>query len=126
MDILKNITDQISEHITEANFEGANIVLYTDNENFFREGEGKIKEIVSQIKKRIELRADQKILPDQEKTAAKIAINEAIKKVALKPILSSSIPPMAAPLNEPEKKHARNMAMPLVLFFCVVLSVIYP
>lgn len=67
MDILKRVTDELGEYITEANFEGANIVLYTDNEKFFKEGEGKIKEIVNTIKKRIELRADQKILPEQEK-----------------------------------------------------------
>ncbi len=72
MDILKNITDQLHESITEASFEGANIVLYTDNEKFFKEGEGKIKEIVEQIKKRIELRADQKILLSQEETEAEI------------------------------------------------------
>ena len=72
MDILKNIKDQLHGDITEASFEGANIVLYTDNEKFFREGGGKIKEIVEQIKKRIELRADQKILPEQEKTESEI------------------------------------------------------
>ena len=72
MDILKSIIEQLHEDITEASFEGANIVLYTDNEKFFKEGEGKIKEIVEKIKKRIELRADQKILPDQEKTEIEI------------------------------------------------------
>jgi KH/beta-lactamase-domain protein len=75
MDILKHITEKLHSSITEANFEGANIVLYTDNENFFREGESKIKEIVDELKKRIELRADQKILPEQEKT------HEVIKKI---------------------------------------------
>jgi uncharacterized protein len=65
-DILKSIKEQLSAKITDANFEGANIVLYTNNENFFKEGEGKIKEIVEQIKKRVELRADEKILTDQE------------------------------------------------------------
>lgn len=70
-DILKHITDKLHS-VTEANFEGANIVLYTDNEKFFKEGEPKIKEIVDELKKRIELRADQKILPDQEKTKAEI------------------------------------------------------
>ena len=75
MDILKHITEKLHSSITEANFEGANIVLYTDNEKFFKEGEGKIKEIVNELKKRIELRADQKILPDQEKT------HEDIKKI---------------------------------------------
>ena len=72
MDILKNITEQLHGNITEATFEGANIVVYTDNAKFFREGESQIKEIVNQIKKRIELRADGKILLDTEKTEAEI------------------------------------------------------
>jgi KH/beta-lactamase-domain protein len=72
MDILKNITEQLHGDVTEASFEGANIVVYTDNSKFFKEGEPKIKEIVNQIKKRIELRADQKILMTQEKTDAEI------------------------------------------------------
>lgn len=71
-DILKSIKEQLNAKLTEANFEGANIVLYTDNENFFKEGEGKIKEIVEQIKKRVELRADPKILPSTEDTEKKI------------------------------------------------------
>jgi KH/beta-lactamase-domain protein len=72
MDILKHITEKLHGSVTEANFEGANIVLYTNNEKFFREGEPKIKEIVDELKKRIELRADQKILPDSEKTKEEI------------------------------------------------------
>jgi len=68
MDILKQITEKLRGQVTEAGFEGANIVIYTNNENFFKEGESKIKEIVNEIKKRIELRADQKILPSQEET----------------------------------------------------------
>jgi len=64
MGILDNIKEKLHGKVKEANFEGANIVLYTDNELFFKEGEGQIKEIVSEIKKRVELRADTKILPD--------------------------------------------------------------
>lgn len=71
-DILKKITDKLGGKISEANFEGANIVVYTQDENFFREGEPKIKEIVDEIKKRIELRADTKILPDQKTTEKRI------------------------------------------------------
>ncbi len=66
MDILKAITDELKGQIKEGIFEGANIVLYTDNEYFFKEGEGKIRELVDKFKKRIELRADQKILKDKE------------------------------------------------------------
>jgi hypothetical protein len=72
MDILKNVTERLRGEINEANFEGANIVLYTQNENFFKNGESKIKEIVNEIKKRVELRADQKILKPQEEVEKKI------------------------------------------------------
>ncbi len=72
MDILKNIIEQLKEDITEASFEGANIVLYTNNATFFKEGGPKIKEIVGQIKKRIELRADPKILREQPQTEEEI------------------------------------------------------
>ncbi|MFC1682009.1 beta-CASP ribonuclease aCPSF1 [Nanoarchaeota archaeon] len=75
MDILKKITDELPGKISEASFEGANIVLYTDNEIFFKQGESKIKEIVNEIKKRIELRADQKILLEKEQ------VEEEIKKI---------------------------------------------
>jgi len=66
-DILKQILESLPKSsVSDANFEGANIVLYTENEKFFQEGEGKIKEIVDKIKKRIELRADKKILNKEE------------------------------------------------------------
>ncbi|MEK6925820.1 MAG: beta-CASP ribonuclease aCPSF1 [Nanoarchaeota archaeon] len=80
MDILKSIKDKLSESISDAVFEGANIVLYTENENFFKSGEGKIKQIVDEIKKRIELRADKKILLDEDK--AKKAVKEIVPEDA--------------------------------------------
>ena len=51
MDILKEITDALPKVITDAEFEAANIVIYTDNADFFRTGESKIKELVNQFKK---------------------------------------------------------------------------
>ena len=45
MDILKGITDALPKVITDSCFEGANIVLYTDNIEFFRTGENQIKEL---------------------------------------------------------------------------------
>jgi len=68
MDILKEITDALPKVITDAEFEAANIVIYTDNADFFRTGESKIKELVNQFKKRIELRSDKKILKSEEDT----------------------------------------------------------
>ncbi len=72
MDILKNIKEKLPGEIKDAMFEGANIVLYTDNEKFFKTGEARIKEIVDEIKKRVELRADSKILHDIDDTKKKI------------------------------------------------------
>lgn len=65
-DILKIIKDELPNLVSDASFEGANIVLYTEDKEFFRNGEEKIKDVVSKIKKRIELRADKKLLLSEE------------------------------------------------------------
>src|SRR3989338_210162 len=67
-DILKTIKEELPNKVSDAIFEGANIVLYTEDKEFFRNGEQQIKEAVSRIKKRIELRADKKILASEEET----------------------------------------------------------
>ncbi len=67
-DILKSIKEELPKSISDATFEGANIVLYTTDKEFFKSGEAKIKEVVDKIKKRIELRADQEILAPEEET----------------------------------------------------------
>lgn len=68
-DILKQIEEELPKGVvSETIFEGANIVIYTDNKDFFKTGEEKIKEVVNRIKKRIELRADKKILATEEDT----------------------------------------------------------
>ena len=51
MDILKEITDSLPKVICDAGFEAANIVLYTDNSEFFRSSESQIKELVSIVKR---------------------------------------------------------------------------
>jgi len=80
-DILKNILDELPKSsITDACFEGANIVLYTKDARLFKEGEPQIKRVVDIVKKRIELRADAEILMDKEeaeKTIRKIIPEEA-------------------------------------------------
>ncbi len=61
--------------ISDINFEGANIVLYTKNQNFLLTGTDKIKEIVSKIKKRIELRMDPSMIKPSDKA------DEIIRKI---------------------------------------------
>lgn len=71
-DILKSIQEELPKVINDATFEGANIVLYTDDKDFFKSGESKVKDVVDKIKKRIELRADKSILAPEEDTAQTI------------------------------------------------------
>lgn len=74
LQILKEVLDNIpkSKDISNAGFEGANIVIYTKNRNFFLDNEGIIKGIVDKIKKRVELRADPSIALDVENAEEKI------------------------------------------------------
>ena len=72
--ILDEVTHMLPEKakISEAVFEGANIVLYTKNKAFLFDNEGTIKQIVETIKKRVELRADPSLVLDEEKAEAAI------------------------------------------------------
>ncbi len=72
-DILKTIEDSLPRGtISSTIFEGANIVTYTTDTAFFKNGDAQVKEIVNTIKKRLELRADKKLLLTQEETEQKI------------------------------------------------------
>jgi KH/beta-lactamase-domain protein len=73
MDILKEILKIVpnSERlISDAGFEGANIVLYTKDKTFFLDNNGIIRSAVNEFKKRIELRCDPSITLDMEKAEA--------------------------------------------------------
>src|SRR3989344_4598129 len=68
-DILEEVLKDLPKgKISDAGFEGANIVLYTKDKTFFLDNNGIIRDIVDKIKKRIELRADPSILLDQEES----------------------------------------------------------
>jgi uncharacterized protein len=68
-EIMKNLP---SDKISEVNFEGANIVLYTKDSDFFLNNNGLIKKVVDNIKKRVELRPDPSITMDMEKAETEI------------------------------------------------------
>jgi hypothetical protein len=72
-EVLKQIPD--SNKISDSGFEGANIVIYTKDRDFFINNNGVIMRIVDTIKKRVELRADPSITLDPEKA------EEIIKKI---------------------------------------------
>ncbi len=68
---MTEIIDEILSHldkekISDACFEGANIVLYTKDKDFLMNSNGMIKDIVNKIKKRIEVRPDPAITEGME------------------------------------------------------------
>ena len=73
-DILKELQKTLPRdaQITEVKFEGPEIVLYTKNPDFFRDHDRVVREMVSNLKKRIEVRPDLSITMDMEKTKKKI------------------------------------------------------
>jgi len=72
-DILKEIIKTLPEgKISDAAFEGANIVLYTKDKKYFLDNEGTIKAAVQQFKKRIELRPDPSMCLEIEKAEKEI------------------------------------------------------
>jgi uncharacterized protein len=98
-EILKHIPNS-DELISEVQFEGANIVLYTKDDDFFKDNNGLIKTIVHTIKKRVELRPDPSVCMDMEKT------EEYIRKVVPEDSGISSIkfdPPRSIVIIETEK-----------------------
>ncbi len=77
MNVLSEIIDEIMKHLSKEDvsdvaFEGANIVLYTKKKKFFLEDQGRIREVVNLIKKRIELRPDPKIIMDEDEAEERI------------------------------------------------------
>lgn len=72
--ILSKIKEKLppSAMITDTLYEGANIVLYTKNQNFLFESKDLVKSIVDTIKKRVELRADPSIVMKEKNAEEKI------------------------------------------------------
>ncbi|MBD3263003.1 beta-CASP ribonuclease aCPSF1, partial [Candidatus Woesearchaeota archaeon] len=68
MSVLKEILKKVPQDamISNTNYEGANIVLYTKNKTFFLHGGDIIRKLVDEFKKRIDLRADSSLRKDSE------------------------------------------------------------
>jgi KH/beta-lactamase-domain protein len=67
-DIIKEILKHLPDKkVSDVSFEGANIVLYTKDKQFFLEEQAMVKDVVNKIKKRIELRPDPSICMEMEK-----------------------------------------------------------
>jgi predicted metal-dependent RNase len=82
MSILKELQKKLPSdaEISEVKFEGSEIILYTKSKSFFLSNEPFVRGIVSQLKKRVEIRPDLTITMDQEK--AKEFILKSVPKEA--------------------------------------------
>ncbi len=79
--ILKEIQKVLPRgKIEDATFEGANIVLYTKDREYFLDNKGTIRDAVRQFKKRIEVRPDPSMCMEKEK--AEIEIRKIVPKEA--------------------------------------------
>jgi KH/beta-lactamase-domain protein len=73
MEILEKVKSLLpKEVISRIELEGSEIIVYTKDREFFKAHEDKIREVVEQIKKRIEVRPESNITLDQEATKEKI------------------------------------------------------
>ena len=80
-EILKEITKVLpTGKIDDAAFEGANIVLYTKDKDYFMDNKGTIRNAVKEFRKRIELRPDPSLCMEIEE--AKKTIQKLIPKEA--------------------------------------------
>lgn len=70
MSILDDVKAELppNAQIAEIVFEGPDIILYTENESFFKDSGEFIRRTVDKVKKRIEVRSAESLLKPQEKT----------------------------------------------------------
>jgi KH/beta-lactamase-domain protein len=73
MKIVEKIKESLpKEKVSRIEFEGAKVVVYTKDLQFFRESEEIVKKLVSEIKKRIEIRVEKELLMKEEEAKQKI------------------------------------------------------
>jgi len=73
MEIVDKVKDALpKEAISRVELEGSEIIVYTKDEEFFKTHEETVRSVVSQIKKRIEVRPESNLTKDQAYTKEKI------------------------------------------------------
>ncbi|MFB6100914.1 MAG: beta-CASP ribonuclease aCPSF1, partial [Candidatus Nanohalobium sp.] len=74
MEELDDVKEFLPPHadVSELKYEGSDIVIYTDSEEFFLDNSDTVKEIVSKLKKRVEVRPSSKLYSSPEKAREKV------------------------------------------------------
>jgi len=73
MEILEKVKSLLPEKVvSRAELEGSEIIVYTKDREFFQNFENDVRQVVEQIKKRIEIRPEKSLCLDEESTKQKI------------------------------------------------------
>jgi len=73
MEILKKVESSLpKEVVSRIELEGSEIIVYTKDREFFKTNENTVRQIVSELKKRIEVRLESNLCMDQKATEEKI------------------------------------------------------
>jgi KH/beta-lactamase-domain protein len=97
MEELDDVKDFLPPHagLSELRYEGSDIVIYTDNEKFFLDNSDTVREIVSELKKRVEVRPSSKLYnsPEKAKEKVKEIVNKeaGVEEVIMQPSLGKMI-----------------------------------
>jgi KH/beta-lactamase-domain protein len=95
MDDLDDVKDFLPPHadVSELKYEGSDVVIYTDSEEFFLDNSETVKEIVSEIKKRVEVRPSSKLYtsPESAREKVKDMVDAEIEEVIVQPSLGKMI-----------------------------------
>ena len=97
MEELDDVKDFLPPHagLSELRYEGSDIVIYTDNEKFFLDNSETVREIVSELKKRVEVRPSSKLYnsPENAKEKVKKIVKDeaSVEEVIMQPSLGKMI-----------------------------------
>ncbi len=73
MEIIEKVKDSLPEGVVDrVDLEGCEIVIYTKDKFFFLDAANQVRDTVSQLKKRVEVRPDNSLSLDEEETKKKI------------------------------------------------------
>lgn len=73
VEIIKRVKAELpKDSISRVELEGSEIIVYTDSAKFFKDYESTVRQVVSNIKKRIEIRPESNLNKDQDFTKKKI------------------------------------------------------
>lgn len=73
MEILEKVKSRLPEKsVSRAELEGSEIIVYTKDRKFFQNYEEIVREVVEELKKRIEIRPEKEICADEEEAMEKI------------------------------------------------------